>query len=138
MPALDPLRRSKNLARIEAGWGRVVPAPPKQSAYENFLTAYENFLTAYENFFANNPNQSGIIYLSAMEKKCSSCKKTKPISEFYKNRTTHDGHDNICRECRRSLYQPRKARTHRLAIEDIPTQELLDELRRRQEQTPNS
>ena len=115
-------------------------SPPlrNKSAYENFLTAYENFLTAYENFFANNPNQSGIIYLSAMEKKCSSCKKTKPISEFYKNRTTHDGHDNICRECRRSLYQPRKARTHRLAIEDIPTQELLDELRRRKEQTPNS
>ena len=52
-----------------------------------------------------------------MEKKCTSCNKTKPLSDFYKNRTRKDGHDNICRECRRALYWTRAERTPRTSIE---------------------
>lgn len=77
-----------------------------------------------------------------MEKKCTSCNKTKDISEFNKNRTRKDGRDNICRACRKFLYRNRIGRTPRSSIEDFTTQELLDELRRRgelpqpDEQTP--
>lgn len=33
-------------------------------------------------------------------KRCSKCKQSKPISEFYKNRSTKDGLDNECKICR--------------------------------------
>lgn len=73
-----------------------------------------------------------------MEKKCTICKKTKDLSNFYKNRTRTDGHDNICRECRRKLYRKQRGNTPRTSIEDYTMQEILDEIRRRQEPTPNS
>ena len=53
-----------------------------------------------------------------MEKKCTSCNKTKDISEFNKNITRKDGHDNICRDCRRALYRNRTIRTKRTSIEN--------------------
>lgn len=36
---------------------------------------------------------------SIITKKCSHCKKIKPISEFYKNRVTKDGFSNQCKIC---------------------------------------
>ena len=73
-----------------------------------------------------------------MEKKCTKCKIVKPLSEFYKNRTKSDGHDVLCRDCRKALYKPKNGRKPIHSIEDYTMQELLDEVRRRQEQTPNS
>jgi hypothetical protein len=37
--------------------------------------------------------------VSEMEKKCSSCKEAKDISEFYKNRTKPDGIQMCCKPC---------------------------------------
>jgi glutaredoxin 2 len=35
------------------------------------------------------------------EKKCSGCKSSKPLNQFYKNRLVLDGHSNYCIECTR-------------------------------------
>ena len=35
------------------------------------------------------------------EKKCSGCKTTKTIDNFYKNKLVLDGHSNYCIECTR-------------------------------------
>lgn len=35
-------------------------------------------------------------------KKCSKCECEKPITEFYQNRTTPDGYDLYCKECRKA------------------------------------
>ena len=34
-----------------------------------------------------------------MKKRCPKCNKTKPLSEFYKNRTAKDGHTYKCKLC---------------------------------------
>ena len=34
-----------------------------------------------------------------MEKECTRCKHVKPISEFNKNKSKKDGHNNLCRLC---------------------------------------
>lgn len=39
------------------------------------------------------------------EKKCSICKRVKFISEFYKNKTKHDGLGSICKICSHSAYK---------------------------------
>ncbi len=31
---------------------------------------------------------------------CGKCKKTKPLSEFYKNLHSADGHVNLCKNCK--------------------------------------
>lgn len=36
-----------------------------------------------------------------MNKKCSRCKKEKPIKGFYRNRSTKDGRDSYCMKCKR-------------------------------------
>lgn len=36
-------------------------------------------------------------------KRCSKCKETKPVSEFYKNRRTKDGLASYCQKCDRQL-----------------------------------
>ena len=35
------------------------------------------------------------------EKKCQKCEKVKNLTDFYKNATRSDKHDNYCRECRK-------------------------------------
>jgi hypothetical protein len=37
-------------------------------------------------------------------KVCNKCKKEKPISEFYKNRTMRDGYTSQCKECIKLTY----------------------------------
>jgi hypothetical protein len=38
-------------------------------------------------------------------KKCCTCKKIKPVSDFYKNRATKDGFDSTCNLCRKEYHQ---------------------------------
>ena len=38
-------------------------------------------------------------------KLCSTCKKYKPLSEFYKNKHKKDGHANDCKECHKKYKQ---------------------------------
>jgi hypothetical protein len=49
------------------------------------------------------------------EKKCSGCKTTKTIDNFYKNKLVLDGHSNYCIECTREnskkYFQRKKERT---------------------------
>jgi hypothetical protein len=40
------------------------------------------------------------------EKRCSRCKKTKPLSGFSKNRTTKDGYQTECTACQKSRRPP--------------------------------
>ena len=35
------------------------------------------------------------------QKKCSGCKMSKPVDNFYKNKLVLDGHSNYCIECTR-------------------------------------
>lgn len=35
-------------------------------------------------------------------KNCKSCATVKPIEEFYKNKSQGDGHDGMCKPCRRA------------------------------------
>ena len=42
-------------------------------------------------------------------KRCSKCKQIKSISEFSKNHTRKDGHQYVCRQCRKQYYQTNKA-----------------------------
>lgn len=36
-------------------------------------------------------------------KKCSCCGKELPLSEFYLNKSKHDGHSNYCKECNKQI-----------------------------------
>lgn len=49
------------------------------------------------------------------EKKCSGCKTTKTLDNFYKNKLVLDGHSNYCIECTREnskkYFQRKKERT---------------------------
>lgn len=54
---------------------------------------------------ANGSNQKPFIEETIMaakiiSKRCPKCKKIKPISEFYKNRTTKDKYHTQCKECK--------------------------------------
>ena len=43
-------------------------------------------------------------------KKCCSCKKSKPKTEFNKNKTNKDGIQTKCRECSKRMYREHKER----------------------------
>ena len=49
------------------------------------------------------------------QKKCSGCKMSKPVDNFYKNKLVLDGHSNYCIECTREnskrYFQRKKERT---------------------------
>ena len=45
-----------------------------------------------------------------LSKKCSSCKKEKPVGEFCKNRARHDGLSNICKVCRKAWTKSKASR----------------------------
>ena len=36
-----------------------------------------------------------------MEKRCTNCKETKPLTDFYKSKSTKDGHAYYCKVCNR-------------------------------------
>lgn len=40
-----------------------------------------------------------------MEKFCYDCKRTLPLDEFFKNKTTKDGYQSICKNCSRIRHQ---------------------------------
>lgn len=44
----------------------------------------------------------------ALTKVCSMCKKEKPWSEFYHNRTKGDKHNGICMECQLKVNKKNK------------------------------
>jgi hypothetical protein len=46
-------------------------------------------------------------------KACKGCSATLPVSEFYKNPNTPDGHLSFCKRCVRQRYGPGKARRQR-------------------------
>lgn len=65
------------------------------------------------------------------EKKCIYCKKVLPLSDFYKNRDRPDGHDVLCKECRKAVQRKKSSTARQSELAKIPTQVILDELRRR-------
>lgn len=44
-----------------------------------------------------------------VDKQCTKCRTTKPLTDFYKNRTQPDGHEGWCKDCKKVW---RKARYH--------------------------
>lgn len=38
-------------------------------------------------------------------KRCTKCGETKPVDEFYRNRSHRDGLNSYCKECRRAYYE---------------------------------
>ena len=65
------------------------------------------------------------------EKKCIYCKKVLPLSDFYKNRDRPDGHDVLCKECRKALQRKKHATARQSYLASVPMQVIQDELRRR-------
>jgi len=45
---------------------------------------------------------------AAITKRCQSCGKTKPLSQFYHNMTKADKHNGICIECQKKSNQKNK------------------------------
>ncbi len=45
-------------------------------------------------------------------KRCCKCKKSKPLSEFYKNCTTKDGYQLECKTCRKEHAQSKRSKTY--------------------------
>lgn len=43
-----------------------------------------------------------------IEKKCSMCGQTKPLSQFYHNSTKGDYHNAICKECQAKVNKKNK------------------------------
>lgn len=66
-----------------------------------------------------------------MEKKCIYCKKVLPLSEFYRNMSRPDNHDILCKECRKEANRRSRGSTRKSDLASVPTQDLIDELRRR-------
>ena len=42
------------------------------------------------------------------KKTCTKCKERKLLSEFYKDKTSKDGYNSICKACRKKLYGKKK------------------------------
>ena len=49
----------------------------------------------------------------AKTKKCSTCKLVKPLSDFYKNRSSLDKHHNLCKVCCAEAQRTRRSRKKR-------------------------
>ena len=70
-------------------------------------------------------------------KKCKACGKELPLSEFGKNKSIKDGHDNKCKSCRKKLREnPSGGVTQQgvkatLKMSDFKDNMLFAELRRR-------
>jgi hypothetical protein len=64
------------------------------------------------------------------EKKCSGCKTTKTIDNFYKNKLVLDGHSNYCIDCTREnskkYFQRKKERTLKLENDSLMKMVLLN------------
>ena len=63
-------------------------------------------------------------YISGMNKVCCSCKKSKLVNEFYKDKTTYDGFGGKCKKCAKASTKqwqkenPKKARLIELNTRD--------------------
>lgn len=70
-------------------------------------------------------------------KKCKACGKELPLSEFGKNKSIKDGHDNKCKSCRRKLRENSSGGVTQqgvkatLKMSDFEDNMLFAELRRR-------
>lgn len=42
--------------------------------------------------------------------KCSKCEQELPLDMFYKNKSLRNGHDTICKECRKEYVKTRKSK----------------------------
>jgi hypothetical protein len=64
------------------------------------------------------------------EKKCSGCKSTKTLDNFYKNKLVLDGHSNYCIECTREnskkYFQRKKERVAKSENESLMKMVLLN------------
>ena len=66
-------------------------------------------------------------------KKCSGCKTQQPIANFHKNKLTHDGHSNYCRDCSKNnakKYFQKKKITTNLTTQSLNTEVKLEILMR--------
>jgi acetyl-CoA carboxylase beta subunit len=65
-------------------------------------------------------------------KKCKKCKRIMPISDFYKNSATADGHSNSCKECDKKIRSKNKTKGKNvLKIADFTDETLFAEIRKR-------
>lgn len=68
-------------------------------------------------------------------KKCSICGKTLPLSAFYSNSSSKDGHHSCCKECykqrNKKFYEAAKEKLRTSRLADFTPRELMEELRRR-------
>jgi hypothetical protein len=64
------------------------------------------------------------------EKRCSGCKDSKSLSNFYKNKLTLDGHSNYCVECTREnskkYFQRKKERQSKIENDNLMKMVLLN------------
>ena len=54
--------------------------------------------------------------MSVDEKQCFRCNETKPLSEFYGNRSRWDGHSDECKDCNKALRKDYYNRNRRQII----------------------
>jgi len=62
-------------------------------------------------------------------KRCSGCKESKPIGQFYKNKLVLDGHSNYCVECTKQnakkYFQRKKERVAKMESDNLMKMVLL-------------
>jgi len=62
-------------------------------------------------------------------KRCSGCKETKPLNQFYKNKLVLDGHSNYCVNCTKEnskrYFQRKKDRVNRIENDNLMKMVLL-------------
>ena len=65
-----------------------------------------------------------------IEKKCTGCKTTKTIDNFYKNKLTTDGHSIYCVDCTKinskKYFEKKKLRVNKIENENLIKEALLD------------
>ena len=76
------------------------------------------------------------------EKRCSGCKETKPLNNFYKNKLVLDGHSNYCTCCTREnskrYFQRKKERELKDSTDNLMKMALLNSYSSDTESTNNS